>query len=88
MLDYTKPIYIADHYKTVDGKLLVGGNTTFNAMDDGDAWRQAEKWSDSASGVLFQATHLRLRRDGDLVQERPLSWPSTIPLEANKREGT
>src|ERR1700730_16570424 len=72
VLNTNKPIYVVDHCKVVGGKLEGGDSLTFNAENDSDAWQKANEWSDTSSWVLFQATHLRLRRDGKLIKDRPL----------------
>jgi hypothetical protein len=71
-----KPIYVVDHYKVAGGKLEGGDSLTFNAENDSDAWQKANEWSASSSWVLFQATHLRLRRDGKLIKKRSLGASS------------
>ena len=75
-LNTNKPIYVVDHYKVVGGKLEGGDSLTFNAENDFDAWQKANEWSASSSWVLFQATHLRLRRDGKLIKKRSLGASS------------
>ncbi len=66
------PRYVVDHYWTKDGEIQVDPGPTFDAENDADAWQKANGWSASAAGGLFQTTHLRLRRDGQVVKEKPL----------------
>jgi hypothetical protein len=69
----TEATYVAQHYVNSGAGKQVVDSKSLKAMSDTGAWNKASEWSASSSGVLYQATHLRLlREDGTVVRERPL----------------
>lgn len=67
------PQYVARHSRNAAGAWDYDIGQPFEASDDAEAWQKANDWSASASAVLFQATHLELVKDGEIVKLRPLA---------------